>query len=72
MAADGNIAGQGAVAAMTGGKSSADWYEAALNWAQYSEGSGGAYETKYLDCRIVLARPFIEHLMVRRRPLSLS
>ena len=63
----GDVAGQGVVDDMTGG-SSATWAAQAENWAAYSEGSGGSWNATMLDCRIVLARPFIEHLMVRRRP----
>ena len=60
--ASGDVGGQG-VKAMAGGGDSKAWADQAENWAKYSEGSGGAWNADALDCRIVVARPFVEHLM---------
>jgi len=68
--ATGDVGGQGVTTMAGGGGDSKAWVDQAENWAKYSEGSGGSWDASMLDCRIVVARPFIEHLMVRRRPLS--
>ena len=62
--------------AMAGGGDSQAWATQAEEWAKFSEGNANAktYENilkanaAAIDCRIVIARPFIEHMMVRRRP----
>jgi hypothetical protein len=51
------------------------WYDKADAWSTFNKG-GSDYKTaagengKNLDCRIIVARPFIEHLMVRCSPLA--
>lgn len=75
--ADGSVGDQGAKA-MAGGGDSASWATQAEEWAKFSEGNADAktYDAilknnaSAIDCRIVIARPFIEHMMVRRRPPS--
>ena len=59
----GNVGGQGAKAMAGSDDDSSVWAAQAENWAKYSEGSGGTWDDTMLDCRIVIARPFIEHLM---------
>ena len=52
--------------ALSKGTDCAAWLAAAKLWANFNEGNetfGNAIANDGLDCRIVLARPFIEHLM---------
>ena len=58
-----------------------DWVTAAKKWAAFNTGKdfGGQaaqgwenFTAKEKDCRIIVARPFIEHLMVRCSPLAPS
>ena len=58
-----------------------DWVTAAKKWAAFNTGKafGGqeaqawdSFTAKERDCRIIVARPFIEHLMVRCSPLAPS
>ena len=73
---------QGKNLAGSNGMSFAQWHTLATNWSNFNKGGmsaenfvnntkpDAALDAKLdLDLRIVVARPFIEHLMVRRSPL---
>ena len=44
-------------------KKLSQWKEAAALWTEYNKGGGTNYDALDADIRIVVARPFIEHLM---------
>ena len=51
------------------------WYDKAKAWSDFNKGetdykTASGTDNKNLDCRIIVARPFIEHLMVRCSPLA--
>ena len=48
---------------LTGGGDAADWLAAAKAINQYNKGEDVEWEALDHNCRIILARPFIEHLM---------